>query len=136
MSRKMRVAVHESPSLPLPKSLTGNLAAPLVVRSPHSVFRGCYEETPITLPPGREVSIKIFPNRRGSPFTKVVYELPNSAMGLGFEEVSLKSGEIWRQWLLKASVGQILTTQAKDKQHPFQKETIAEGAVAPSRSTC
>jgi hypothetical protein len=36
---------------------------------------------------------------------KVVYELPNSAMGLAFEEVSLKSGEILRQWLLKASGG-------------------------------
>jgi hypothetical protein len=59
-----------------------------------------------TLPIGREVSIKIF---AGSEFfaatVKVVYQLPNLAMGLAFEEVSVKSGAILLQWLLKAGGG-------------------------------
>ena len=69
-------------------------------------LHGCYVETPNTLPVGREVSIKIFAESEWFAATaKVVYELPNSAMGLAFEEVSLKSGAILRQWLLKASGG-------------------------------
>jgi hypothetical protein len=69
-------------------------------------FHGCYLETPNTLPIGREVSIKIFAESECFTATaKVVYELPNSAVGLAFEEVSLKSGTILRQWLLKASGG-------------------------------
>jgi hypothetical protein len=43
---------------------------------------------------------------------KVVYELPNSAMGLAFKEVSLKSGAILRQWLLKASGGPELLNES------------------------
>ena len=69
-------------------------------------LHGCYVETPNTLPVGREVSIKIFAESEWFAATaKVVYELPNSAMGLAFEEVSLASGTILRQWLLKASGG-------------------------------
>jgi hypothetical protein len=69
-------------------------------------LHGCYVETPNTLPIGREVSIKIFAESEWfAAIAKVVYELPNSAMGLAFEEVSLKSGAILRQWLLKASGG-------------------------------
>src|ERR1700681_3768830 len=69
-------------------------------------LHGCYVNTPNTLPIGREVSIKIFAESECFAATaKVVYELPNSAMGLAFEEVSVKSGEILRQWLLKASGG-------------------------------
>jgi hypothetical protein len=63
-------------------------------------------ETPNTLPIGREVSIKIFAESEWFGATaKVVYELPNSAMGLAFEEVSVKSAAILRQWQLKASGG-------------------------------
>jgi PilZ domain len=69
-------------------------------------LHGCYVETPNTLPIGREVSIKIFAESECFAATaKVVYELPNSAMGLAFEEVSIKSGAILHQSLLKASGG-------------------------------
>jgi hypothetical protein len=68
-------------------------------------LHGRYVEMPNTLPVGREVSIKIFAESEWFAATaKVVYELPNSAMGLAFE-VSVKSGAILRQWLLKASGG-------------------------------
>jgi hypothetical protein len=69
-------------------------------------LHGCYVETPNTLAIGREVSIKIFAESECFAATaKVVYELPNSAMGLAFEEVTIKSGAILHQWLLKASGG-------------------------------
>jgi hypothetical protein len=69
-------------------------------------FHGCYVETPNTLSIGREVSIKIFAESECFAATaKVVYELPNLAMGLAFEEVSVKSGTILRQWLLKDTGG-------------------------------
>jgi PilZ domain len=80
----------------------GRLSCQVATLSLH----GCYVETPNTLPVGREVSIKIFAESEWFAATaKVVYELPNSAMGLAFDEVSLKSGAILRQWLLKASGG-------------------------------
>jgi PilZ domain len=80
----------------------GQLSCQVATLSLH----GCYVETSNTLPIGREVSIKIFAESACFAATaKVVYELPNSAMGLAFEEVSLKSGAILRQWLLKASGG-------------------------------
>jgi hypothetical protein len=80
----------------------GQLSCQVATLSLH----GCYVETSNTLPIGREVSIKIFAESECFAATaKVVYELPNSAMGLAFEEVSLKSGAILRQWLLKASGG-------------------------------
>jgi PilZ domain len=104
MSRKMR----RSPRIPfiavaqIAYESDGRLSCQVATLSLH----GCYVETLITLPPGREVSIKIFAESEWFAATaKVVYELPNSAMGLAFEEVSLKSGEILRQWLLKASGG-------------------------------
>ncbi len=69
-------------------------------------LHGCYVNTPNTLPIGREVSIKIFAELECFAATaKVIYELANSGMGLAFEEVSIKSGAILRQWLLKASGG-------------------------------
>ena len=69
-------------------------------------LHGCHVEMPNTLPVGHEVSIKIFAESEWFAATaKVVYELPNVAMGLAFEEVSVKSGAILRQWLLKASGG-------------------------------
>jgi hypothetical protein len=67
-------------------------------------LHGCYVNTPNTLPIGREVSIKIFAESECFAATaKVVYVLPNSGMGLTFEEVSLKSQTLLREWLLKAS---------------------------------
>jgi hypothetical protein len=62
-------------------------------------LHGCHVETPNTLPLGLEVSIKIFTESEWfAANAKVVYELPNSAMGLAFDEVSLMSGAILRQW--------------------------------------
>jgi hypothetical protein len=69
-------------------------------------LHGCYVNTPNTLPIGREVSIKIVVESECFAATaKVIYELANSGMGLVFEEVSLKSAALLRQWLLKASGG-------------------------------
>jgi hypothetical protein len=69
-------------------------------------LHGCYVNTPNTLAIGSKVSIKIFAESECFAATaKVVYSLPNSGMGLAFEEVSAKGGEILRQWLLKASRG-------------------------------
>jgi hypothetical protein len=80
----------------------GRLSCQVATLSLH----GCYVETPNTLPPGREVSIKIFAESEWFAATaKVVYELPKTAMGLAFEGVSVKGGAILRQWLLKASGG-------------------------------
>src|ERR1700676_5460022 len=65
-------------------------------------FHGCYVETPNTLPIGREVSIKIFAESECFTATaKVVYELPNSAVGLAFEEVSAKSAALISEGVLK-----------------------------------
>jgi hypothetical protein len=105
MSRKMR----RSPRIPFiavaqiaHRESDGSLSCQVATLSLH----GCYVETPNTLPPVREVSIKIFAESEWFAATaKVVYELPNSAMGLAFEEVSLKSGKILHQWLLKTSGG-------------------------------
>ena len=67
---------------------------------------GCYIEVPNTLPVGHEVSIKLFAESEWFAATaKVVYELPNSGMGLAFEEVREKSQAVLREWLLKASRG-------------------------------
>src|ERR1700730_14037436 len=67
---------------------------------------GCYVDTPNTLPIGRDVSIKIFAESECFAATaKVIYVLPNSGMGLSFEEVSLKSQALLREWLLQTSGG-------------------------------
>jgi PilZ domain len=80
----------------------GSLSCQVATLSLH----GCYVETPNTLPPGREVSIKIFAESEWfAANAKVVYELPNSAMGLVVRRSIVKSGAILRQWLLKASGG-------------------------------
>jgi PilZ domain len=105
MSRKMR----RSPRIPFIavaqiayRESDGSLSCQVSTLSLH----GCYVETPNTLPPGREVSIKIFAESEWvAANAKVVYELPNSAMGLAFEEVPLKTATILCQWLLKASGG-------------------------------
>jgi hypothetical protein len=69
-------------------------------------LHGCYVETSRTLLIGREVSIKIFAESECFvAMAKVVYELPNAAIGVAFEEVQLKSQAILRQWLQKASGG-------------------------------
>jgi hypothetical protein len=80
----------------------GRLGCRVVSLSLH----GCYVDMPNTLPVGREVSIKIFAESECFAATaKVIYQLPNSGIGLAFDELSLKSGELLRQWLLKADRG-------------------------------
>ena len=69
-------------------------------------FNGCHVDMLNTLPVGSEVVIKI--SAESECFeanAKVIYAHPNLGMGLAFEQVSLKSGERLRQWLLKASGG-------------------------------
>jgi hypothetical protein len=58
------------------------------------------------LPIGSEVAIKIFAEAEYfEANAKVIYAHPNLGMGLAFEELSLESGALLRQWLLKASEG-------------------------------
>jgi PilZ domain-containing protein len=69
-------------------------------------FHGCYVEALNTLATGSEVAIKMFSESECVVATaEVVYELPDAAMGLAFEEVPLKSAALLREWLLKASGG-------------------------------
>jgi hypothetical protein len=66
-------------------------------------LHGCYVDMLNTLPVGSEVAIKIFAESECfEANSKVIYAHPNLGMGLAFEQVSLKSGELLRQWLLKA----------------------------------
>lgn len=84
------------------RNSSGSLNCQVSILSLH----GCYVETPNTLPIGSEISIKIFADAECfGAAGKIVYELPNSAMGLAFEEVSSKSQALLRQWLLKAGGG-------------------------------
>jgi hypothetical protein len=66
-------------------------------------LNGCYVDMLNTLPIGSEVAIKIFAESEGfEANAKVIYAHPNLGMGLAFQQLSLKSGELLRQWLLKA----------------------------------
>jgi hypothetical protein len=57
-----------------------------------------------TLPIGSEAAIKIFAESQCFEANgKVIYAHPNLGMGLAFEQVSLKSQTLLRQWLLRAS---------------------------------
>ena len=68
---------------------TGRLSCQVATLSLH----GCYVEMANTLPVGREVSIKIFARSEFFAATaKVVYELPNSAVGLAFEVLKASGG--------------------------------------------
>jgi len=108
----MRQKTRRSPRIPFIANAEiayGAFEEPLNCQVATLSLRGCYVETSNTLPIGREVSIKIFAESEWFAATaKVVYELPNSAMGLAFKELSLKSGALLRQWLLKASGGREL----------------------------
>jgi hypothetical protein len=67
-------------------------------------LNGCYVDMLNTLPIGSEVVIKIVAESESfEANTKVIYAHPNLGIGLAFEEVSLKSAALLRQWLLKAS---------------------------------
>src|ERR1700720_1425218 len=67
-------------------------------------LNGCYVDMLNALPIGSEVAIKIFADSACcGANAKVIYAHPNLGMGLAFEQVSLKSQTLLRQWLLKAS---------------------------------
>jgi hypothetical protein len=63
---------------------------------------GCYVDMLNPLPVPNTVTIKIFAAaERFEAKAKVIYAHPNMGMGLAFQEVSLQSGNLLRQWLLK-----------------------------------
>ena len=65
-------------------------------------LNGCYVDMLNTLPVGSEIVIKIFAESECFEATaRVIYAHPNLGMGLAFEQVSLKCGQLLRQWLLK-----------------------------------
>jgi hypothetical protein len=67
-------------------------------------LNGCYVDMLNALPVGSEVRMKIFSESECfEANAKVIYAHPNLGMGLSFEQVSLKSQTLLRQWLLKAS---------------------------------
>jgi PilZ domain-containing protein len=68
-------------------------------------LNGCYVDMPNTIPVGTEIVIKIFAESECFEATaKVIYAHPNLGMGLAFQGVSLKNGELLRQWLKRASM--------------------------------
>jgi PilZ domain len=68
-------------------------------------LNGCYIDMLNALPIGSEVRMKIFSESECfEANAKVIYAHPNLGMGLAFQEVSLKSGALLRQWLQRASV--------------------------------
>jgi hypothetical protein len=67
-------------------------------------LNGCYVDMLIALPIGSEVAIKIFAESEYfEANAKVIYAHPNLGIGLAFEQVSIKSQTLLRQWLLRAS---------------------------------
>jgi hypothetical protein len=68
-------------------------------------LNGCYVDMLNTFPVGDEIVIKIFAESECFEATaKVIYAQPNLGMGLAFQGVSLKNGELLRQWLQRASM--------------------------------
>lgn len=67
-------------------------------------LNGCYVDMLNTLPVSSAVTVKIFADSQCFEATAVViYAHPGLGMGLAFQGVSLKSGNLLRQWLEKAS---------------------------------
>jgi PilZ domain len=67
---------------------------------------GCYVGTPNTLPVANTVLLKIFAQSECfETIAKVIYTHRNRGMGLIFQELSLQSGNLLRQWLLKSFQG-------------------------------
>ena len=63
---------------------------------------GCYVDMMNPLTVESTVTIKIFAaSECFEAKAKVIYAHQNMGMGLAFQEVSLKSGNVLRQWLLK-----------------------------------
>ena len=61
---------------------------------------GCYVDEQNPFPSGTMVTLKIFANTEVFEATaKVLYAHANLGMGLVFEDVSLRSGAVLREWL-------------------------------------
>ena len=66
-------------------------------------LNGCYVDMLNTFPVGSVMTIKIFAESDCFQATaKVIYTHPNLGMGMAFQEVSIKNGELLRGWLVKA----------------------------------
>jgi hypothetical protein len=67
-------------------------------------LHGCFVEMQNTLPAESSVGIKIFAESEyfDGP-AKIVYVCENVGMGLAFQEVSLRNGNVVREWLSRAS---------------------------------
>ena len=67
-------------------------------------LNGCYVDMLNPLPIERLVAIKIFAESECfEAIAKVIYAHANLGMGLAFQEVSIKSGDLLRRWLAKAN---------------------------------
>jgi PilZ domain len=67
---------------------------------------GCYVGTLNTLPIANTVLLKIFAQSECfEAMAKVIYTQRNRGIGLIFQELSLQSGNLLRQWLLKSFQG-------------------------------
>ena len=75
----------------------------LVTRVSELSVHGCYIDEQNPFPSGTVVTLKIFAESGVFDATaEVLYAHPNLGMGLGFQEVSLRSGAVLQQWLLAA----------------------------------
>ena len=67
---------------------------------------GCYVGTLNTLPVANSVLLRIFAQSDCfEAMAKVIYTHRNRGMGLIFQKLSLQSGNLLRQWLLKSFQG-------------------------------
>jgi PilZ domain len=73
---------------------------------------GCYVGTLNTLPVANTVLLKIFAQSKCfEAMAKVIYTHRNRGMGLIFQELSLQSGNLLREWLLKSLQGGMSNTR-------------------------
>ncbi len=72
----------------------------LVTQVSEISVNGCYVDEQNPLPRGTVVTLKIFANSKVFEATaKVLYAHANLGMGLVFEDVSIRSGAVLREWL-------------------------------------
>jgi len=75
----------------------------LVTRVSELSVNGCYIDEQNPFPSGTIVTLKIFSESEVFDATaKVLYAHPNLGMGLVFQEVSLRSDAVLREWLRAA----------------------------------
>lgn len=75
----------------------------LVTQVSELSVNGCYVDEQNPFPSGTLVTLKIFSESEVfDAAAKVLYAHPNLGMGLVFQEVSLHSGAVLREWLLAA----------------------------------